>query len=472
MEPSRAAAVEPILFRALKEESYQAGLDCLSALADGLPEQKRRLAPDNEDEFCLASALALVAFRKWSERRRQIDGAGGLEAFLRQVVSQTPFYRRAISSVSRGLALADFPIVSKAEIVAEYAAFIADSYATESWKAFKPTSGSTGSPLIVWFDLPAFYEMNYVTYRRVADRWPGFAEQLRVGQVSAVQVTDDPSTWPGSTVLPPLKFTRLVRQVFNLPGVDFDFVARRLNGMGPPLVCGLATSLIAYSELEGESSVDRIRPRGLFVSGETLHSASRARLTKRYSAPLLNAYVSSEGGLVALECALGRMHVADHARVEVVTNAGVVASEGEGELLVTNLMSWAMPFVRYRTGDHGVLRYGECACGFRGVDIARLYGRDAARFKVPTGSVDTSRLDQALGRPEVKDFQVRQETSDRFAVRWVSGDPVATANEVEAALAAAFQAEAGPVDIVFCRERSLRAAGEKIRRYVTEDDVA
>ena len=61
------------------------------------------------------------------------------------------------------------------------------------------------------------------------------------------------------------------------------------------------------------------------------------------------------------------MHIsAEDVVVEIVDKNGAIAPQGEsGEIVVTHLATQDFPFVRYRTGDIGVLDHGYCGCGRR-----------------------------------------------------------------------------------------------------------
>jgi phenylacetate-CoA ligase len=98
--------------------------------------------------------------------------------------------------------------------------------------------------------------------------------------------------------------------------------------------------------------------------GEPLEPASRRRIEAAFG-PTRTMYGSTEGGTIAWECGLGPgLHVnADLVIVEFLRDGRRVAPGTPGEVVITNLHSWAMPVIRYGQGDVGWEVPGPCPCG-------------------------------------------------------------------------------------------------------------
>jgi len=97
----------------------------------------------------------------------------------------------------------------------------------------------------------------------------------------------------------------------------------------------------------------------------------------------------------------------------------------EGHILVTNLHSYAMPFIRYDMEDIGTLAGEPCSCG-RGLPLLEsLEGRVNDMVRTPEGKIVHSYLFPAVFRdlPGVRQFQVVQVSPGAIHVRIVpSGD--------------------------------------------------
>jgi phenylacetate-CoA ligase len=114
--------------------------------------------------------------------------------------------------------------------------------------------------------------------------------------------------------------------------------------------------------------------------------------------------------------------------VEVLRD-GQPAEPGErGEVVVTNLHAYAMPFIRYRIGDLAT-RGAACACGAPFSTIGQIQGRMIDYFPLPDGRMlhpyeIVSRL--VWGPTEwLKQYQLVQERRDRVVLYAVVAHPAA-----------------------------------------------
>jgi len=99
----------------------------------------------------------------------------------------------------------------------------------------------------------------------------------------------------------------------------------------------------------------------IFAVGEYLYDETRNALKELYP----NAVVCSGYGIsevfLSNECRMnnGVHYDSEKVMVEVINKN----DQGIGELVFTSLYSEAMPLVRYRSGDVGILLSGKCPCG-------------------------------------------------------------------------------------------------------------
>ncbi|MDR1546260.1 MAG: AMP-binding protein [Deltaproteobacteria bacterium] len=165
-----------------------------------------------------------------------------------------------------------------------------------------------------------------------------------------------------------------------------DAVAAELAEARVTCLVGLPWQLLALAR----GAVSR-RPAALqtvLLSGEAAPQALKQALTDEWGAEVFVHYGLTEFGLGgAVEC---RCHGGPHLReadlaVEIVDADGRALPPGQaGEIVVTSLSRRAMPLLRYRTGDLGLMAPDACPCGSV-MRRLRPLGRLADRLTLPDG---------------------------------------------------------------------------------------
>lgn len=127
--------------------------------------------------------------------------------------------------------------------------------------------------------------------------------------------------------------------------------------------------------------------RSVFVTGEVLAPDDRATIADSFGVPVADGYGSREAGFIAHECPRGRLHVTmEHVIVELLDQRGEPARDGEpGEITVTHLTAYGMPFIRYRTGDFARRDPRPCECGRAHDTLASIEGRRGDHIRLPGG---------------------------------------------------------------------------------------
>ncbi len=137
----------------------------------------------------------------------------------------------------------------------------------------------------------------------------------------------------------------------------------------PKCIFGYPTSFVLLAQMAERQGVDlrqlqRYGLEALATSSEVLGPANRKIITDAFGLPVYDSYGLREGGLVGHECTHFTMHTIDEQVIlETIDPRTAEPTDGEGELVVTNLTSLVMPIIRYRTGDIVTLSRRPCPCG-------------------------------------------------------------------------------------------------------------
>jgi phenylacetate-CoA ligase len=278
------------------------------------------------------------------------------------------------------------------------------------------TSGSSGQPIEVWRSTTE--ETLLALYRIRAMRQFGIRPRDRIAIIKEPQ-TDERRT--------PLGRLARASGLFRADSVDCtqpaERIAAQLEDVGPDVVGGYPSVLAFVAPAIARRWPARVRPRVLTAGGESLHLATRRRIEEGFGARLLESYGVTECNLAAWECPeTGYLHVCDDSVVVEVLRNGAPAGDGEtGEVVLTCLHSYTMPFIRFSLGDLAVRGPAPCPCGQPFSTIRSVEGRVADYFHLPGGrSIHPFAITDPLLHEEwrwVGQHQMEQEARDRIVLR-------------------------------------------------------
>lgn len=385
--------------------------------------------------FPLHEALkkhSTVKVRRDMERSQWLDSRqiqqlqlNTLRSFLTDVNQHVPYYRQLFAGCAfdpRGLndlsQLARLPLLDKATIRANLDALKAED--AESLSRFN-TGGSSGEPLI-------FFIGNKRVSHDVAAKW-------RATRWWGVDIGDPEAVIWGSPIeLGSQDKIRLLRDKLLRTRLipAFEMSAQKLDGfitdiqkMRPKMLFGYPSALahIAGHAEKNGIALNNLGIKVAFVTSERLYDHQREKIQTVFGCPVANGYGGRDAGFIAHQCPRGGMHItAEDIIVEIVGTDGQVLPPGElGEIVVTHLATRDFPFIRYRTGDMGVLSDKQCECG-RGLPLlADVQGRTTDFVVAQDGTVlHGLALIYVLRDLEgVDTFKITQESLERTSVQIV-----------------------------------------------------
>jgi phenylacetate-CoA ligase len=296
--------------------------------------------------------------------------------------AKSPFYQSLMDGRELPADLAGFtelPLTTKDHLRENYP-FGLLAVAPSELATYHESSGSTGQPT------PSYYtEQDWLDLaERFARKWVGItpADTLLVRTPYAMLLTGHlahaAGRLSGATVVPgdnrslAMPYSRVVRALHDL-GIT-------LTWSMPTETLLWAAAAKAVGKRPGE---DFPQLRALFVGGEPLSPARRARISRLWGVPVVEEYGSTETGSLAGECSAGRLHLwADRVLFEVRDpQTGRIGREGAGQLVVTPLYREAMPLLRYNLEDNVEVSYDPCECGWL-LPTIRVLGRAVYGHKV------------------------------------------------------------------------------------------
>jgi phenylacetate-CoA ligase len=166
---------------------------------------------------------------------------------------------------------------------------------------------------------------------------------------------------------------------FEMSEQKLDQFVADIRAMRPKMLFGYPSALkhIALHAEKNGITMSDLGIKVAFVTSERLYDDQREIISRIFQCRVANGYGGRDAGFIAHECPSGGMHItAEDIIVEIVSESGEVQPAGvAGEIVVTHLATRDFPFIRYRTGDVGVLGTELCACG-RGLPLLKeIQGR-------------------------------------------------------------------------------------------------
>ncbi|MGH8801978.1 MAG: phenylacetate--CoA ligase family protein, partial [Casimicrobiaceae bacterium] len=195
----------------------------------------------------------------------------------------------------------------------------------------------------------------------------------------------------------------------------------------------------------------------------------RAVIERVFGCRVGNGYGGRDAGFIAHECPSGGMHIsAEDIVVETVDAEGTQVAPGNpGEIVVTHLATADFPFIRYRTGDLGVLGTHPCACS-RGLPLlAEVQGRSTDFVVARDGTImhGLALIYVIRDLPGIDRFRIVQETLARTRVEIVPASDFRP--ETTARIVAGLQTRLGAsVEIVVDMVDDLEREASGKFRYV------
>ena len=337
-----------------------------------------------------------------------------LGRLLQHASQTTPYYRELLKTESPDIS--EIPPLEKQDVRDQLERLCSEAF-SQKHRIKNATGGSTGTPLTFYQDRNYWNQRNLSVY--YFDRWAGwnFGEPQLIIWGSPAELKGD-EHWKH-------RLNNLWRNQYWLNGFHLTDTAMQatfseMNRCHPHTILAYPSSLYRFATfLSKNGLIPRWQLKGIITSAEMLHQHYRALAEDVFRTKVYNRYGGREVGLIAMECAKGRMHINCRDIYLEIDSSNPYTEPGE--ILISQLNNYAMPFIRYRIGDIGRLSDEVCPCGNQLPILAELLGRTTATFRTKTGTLIhggyfTQQFYNVIG---VNQFQLIQETFERCVLKLV-----------------------------------------------------
>lgn len=361
----------------------------------------------------------------WEEESLKALQLSRLRQLLVHAQAHVPYYRELFEEIGFNVkdigslaGLAHLPFLDKARIRANMEAL--KSGIAPDLAPFN-TGGSSGEPLVFYLGKERISHDVAAKWR--ATRWWG----VDIGDPEIV-VWGSPielGSQDGLRALRDLLLRTKLLPAFEMSAKKIDLFLEEIRSMRPKMLFGYPSALshIARHAQARGLQMDNLGIRVAFVTSERLYDDQRRQISKIFGCAVANGYGGRDAGFIAHECPKGGMHItAEDIIVEIIDAQGAPLPTGKaGEIVITHLATGDFPFIRYRTGDIGVLDNKPCVCG-RGLPLLKeIQGRSTDFLVAQNGTVmhGLALIYILRDLPQIRAFKIIQESLDLTRV-WVN----------------------------------------------------
>ena len=372
----------------------------------------------------------------WSQERILEYQLKRIKALLIHAYKNTDYYRKKFNDVGfKPETFKDFseikkiPTLSKNEIRENLRSLIARNYKSEDLHS-ADTGGTTGVKMKFYRDNACLAAKEAALYR--FEKWTGWDFGERMGLVWTAQ-QDYVGHWTRKAKIKNELFGRQV--VFPAAIMDEESISNYVNQLmvkKPTMIRAFTSPIYEVARYIRDKEIENIKLKGVITTGEPLYGQQRKIISEAFNCKVFDSYRSREAGPLAQECEQHNgLHInAESLYIETIPPKNPDEfEEGAGEIIITDLLNYGMPLIRYKMGDMGILSDEKCSCG-RGLPILnKISGRSSDimytpdKKRITAGSLVLYLVDEAPGL--LGQVQIIQDKLDHLIIK-ATPDPAPT----------------------------------------------
>jgi len=280
------------------------------------------------------------------------------------------------------------------------------------------TSGSTGIPVCILSDVNSRLNNSAAVIR--------YRRQLGIDFLGTSILTPQKNQQehrknPHWTFLQGLHKTYYINPYTNLDA-EVDYSINILSKLKKTAIIGITPAIKALAWRIRDGILPVIEPCAVVTTGEFLSGQVRELLENTFKVKVTDIYACNEAGDIAWQCREGQLyHInADNCIVEIVKD-GETAKEGQtGEVVMTNLNRYSMPFIRYKNGDLARFATDKCPCGCSLPALSQIAGRTGEDIYLPDCRIiPWNQLKGFMNLPDIRQFQLVQNKDSSLTVKFI-----------------------------------------------------
>lgn len=199
----------------------------------------------------------------------------------------------------------------------------------------------------------------------------------------------------------------------------------KIKQFSPDYLWGYPNAIYFLALKAKQFGISDLKCKGVLTTAETVYDFQRDSIQEMFG-PVKDGYGSGEIPGVAYECEeSGLYHVIDP---RVIVEYDSCGDNQFLELVLTDLVNYGMPFIRYKVGDLAIPSSERCSCGRQWSTLKRIVGRTSDLVITPAGgallvpSFFGSSLISQL--PKIHQYQIAKVSPTKIIIRLESNPPL------------------------------------------------
>ncbi|NQZ22427.1 MAG: phenylacetate--CoA ligase family protein [Colwellia sp.] len=374
----------------------------------------------------------------WNKQQLEEFQWQRLEKLLAHCWTNVPFYKKhwqqaGIKNIEEIKSLADFaklPVLTKQHVNEYYDELIPASAKGKNIK--KATGGSTGQPFK--------FELDELSNdARQAIMWRGYGWlHAGLGAKSLFLWGDNLGK---TSTLRKIKenlyhrfYHRKMVSTFDMNLDHMDIYTEKINQYKPETIVSYVNPLYEVAKYINREKISIHSPKSLLTGAEPLYEYQRKVIEQAFQSKVYNTYGCREFMLIAAECEKQQgLHInIDHLVVETLNEQHEHVIAEAGDIVITDLMNYGMPLIRYVNGDRATISPSPCSCGNPLPMIEKINGRKLDVIKTANGQMIPGELFPHLFKEfsGITKFQVKQTQLDSITLLIVKNDQFTEQNQL------------------------------------------
>lgn len=266
------------------------------------------------------------------------------------------YYTQTIkdSSINNYSDFIQIPVISKDIVRENYNLFIYQENVQDL--KYEYTSGTSGKPIKIARNKKDRFQSSFSQIKE-RKKWVRSSSQLGKRAIFSARLTE-----------PYLYNERLEWLEFSLKNLSEDRVASQVDSLVSyriNMIQGPAQALVKLAEYIISKQIKIETVAFIENRSEFLHQGQKKVIEEAFNCKVANFYAAHECWGIAYDCKFNNLHIMeDNVFLEIVDDAFNPVNDGiNGNVLITTLNSYAMPFIRYKLGDIAKIKPIICRCG-------------------------------------------------------------------------------------------------------------